>query len=124
MVKDILIIKETQMKEDRLWRRKCFLSYYKDTYLTNNMLNLTNRLRNKLTDTGPPFLNLALDHPEILQAAFYCNLLVTSSTRLDKRTITNKTIEMGPNTSNFIPQPDTRIYLNAKHLKLGKKNTT
>lgn len=31
-----------------------------------------------------------------------CNLLVTSSVRLDKQTIANKTIEMGPNT-NYSP---------------------
>lgn len=49
-----------------------------------------------------------------------CNLLVTSSIRLDKQTITNKTIEMGPNTSNFVPLPNTRLYLNTDHLKLGK----
>ncbi|KAI8882104.1 hypothetical protein K501DRAFT_187561, partial [Backusella circina FSU 941] len=39
-----------------------------------------------------------------------CNLLVTSSVRLGKQTISNKTIEIGPNTSNFIPLPDARIY--------------
>lgn len=40
--------------------------------------------------------------------------------RLDKQTITNKTIKMGPNTSNFVPLSDTKIYLNTDHLKLGK----
>jgi hypothetical protein len=30
------------------------------------------------------------------------NLLVTSSTRSDKQTITNATVEMGPNTSNLL----------------------
>ena len=49
-----------------------------------------------------------------------CNLLETSSTRLYKQTIMNKTIEMGPNTSNFVPLPDTKTYLNAEHLKPGK----
>ncbi|KAG1579184.1 hypothetical protein G6F46_011095 [Rhizopus delemar] len=39
-----------------------------------------------------------------------CNLLVTSSMRLDKQTITNKTIEMGPNTSNFVPLPDAKVF--------------
>jgi hypothetical protein len=48
------------------------------------------------------------------------NLLITSSTRLDKRTITNATVETGPNTSNFVPLPETKIYLNAEHLKMGK----
>lgn len=48
------------------------------------------------------------------------NLLVTSSTRLDKRTITNATVETGPNTSNFVPLPETKIYLNTEHLKMGK----
>ncbi|KAI9252684.1 hypothetical protein BY458DRAFT_522761 [Sporodiniella umbellata] len=27
---------------------------------------------------------------------------------------------MGPNTSNFIPLPETRIYLNTEHLRMGK----
>ncbi|KAI7850002.1 hypothetical protein BDC45DRAFT_519179 [Circinella umbellata] len=49
-----------------------------------------------------------------------CNLLVTSSTRLDKQTIANKTIETGANTSNFVPVPDTKIYMNAESLKLGR----
>ncbi|KAI9359869.1 hypothetical protein BD770DRAFT_385688 [Pilaira anomala] len=35
--------------------------------------------------------------------------------------IANKTIEMGPNTSNFMPLPDTRIYLNLAQLKPGQK---
>jgi len=48
------------------------------------------------------------------------NLLVTSSTRLDKQTITNATVEMGPNTSNFVPLPETKIYLDAERLKMGK----
>ncbi|KAI9267426.1 hypothetical protein BY458DRAFT_540250 [Sporodiniella umbellata] len=36
--------------------------------------------------------------------------------------LTNATVEMGPNTSNFIPLPETRIYLNTEHLRMGKNN--
>lgn len=49
-----------------------------------------------------------------------CNLLVTSSVRLGKQTIANKTIEMGLNTSNFIPLPDAQIYLNLANLNWDK----
>ncbi|KAI7864634.1 uncharacterized protein EV154DRAFT_585434 [Mucor mucedo] len=52
--------------------------------------------------------------------ATICNLFVTSSVRLDKQTIANKTIEMGPNANNFIPLPDARINLNLAQLKVGQ----
>ncbi|KAI8638230.1 hypothetical protein BD408DRAFT_446960 [Parasitella parasitica] len=45
---------------------------------------------------------------------------LTQDDNTNKQTITNNTIEMGPSTNNFVPLPNTKIYLNTDHLKLGK----
>ena len=48
------------------------------------------------------------------------NLLVTSSIRIDKNSITKNIVEVGSTTSNFTATNDTKINLNMESLRLGK----
>ncbi|KAI7901380.1 uncharacterized protein BX663DRAFT_544146 [Cokeromyces recurvatus] len=50
-----------------------------------------------------------------------CNLLVTSSLRIDSHAVTtNGVVELGPNTNNFFPKDIVSIYLNEESIKLAK----